>query len=61
MKILTIIAVTFIAAFITSLLLDFDLFAKNIVRYVLVVALIITEFVIGFFYAKSESILKTKN
>jgi hypothetical protein len=55
MKILKIIIATFLIAFATSTLLDFDVFSKNIVRYILVVILIITELLIGFFYAKSET------
>lgn len=54
MKILIIILVTFILAFITSALFELKFIETNIVRYGLVVLLIIIELLTGFFYIKSE-------
>ena len=54
MKIALIILVTFILAFITSALFELDFIAKNPVRYILVIALILIELLTGFFYIKSE-------
>jgi len=54
MKILTIIVLTFIIAFVTSSLLELDFFSKNPVRYALLVLLIIIELATGYFYIKSE-------
>lgn len=54
MKILLIITVTFILAFVTSFLYEIDFVSQNIVRYILVLLLIIIELLTGFFYIKTE-------
>lgn len=54
MKIISIIIATFLVAILTSILLEFDFFSRNPVRYILVVLLIILELLTGFFYVKSE-------
>ena len=54
MKILAIILITFILAFITSALFELEFIAHNPVRYILVIALILIELLTGFFYIKSE-------
>jgi len=54
MKILAIILITFILAFITSALFELDFIDKNTVRQFLVVFLILIELLTGFFYIKSE-------
>jgi hypothetical protein len=53
MKILKIIIVTFLLAFLTSALLELTWIAHNPVRYILVVLLISIELLTGFFYAKN--------
>lgn len=47
LKIVSIILLTFLVAFLTSLLLELDLF-KNPVRYALVVLLILFELYVGY-------------
>jgi len=54
MKIITAILTTFLIAFATSLLYEFDFISKNIIRYILVLMLIIIEILTGFFYIKTE-------
>lgn len=54
MKILAIILITFILAFITSALFELKYIDENPVRYVLVILLILIELLTGFFYIKSE-------
>lgn len=54
MKITLIILITFILALITSTLFELDFIAKNPVRYILVIVLILIELLTGFFYIKSE-------
>jgi len=54
MKIIAAILVTFLIAFATSLLYEFDFISKNIIRYSLVLMLIIIEILTGFFYVKTE-------
>jgi hypothetical protein len=54
MKIIAAISITFILAFATSTLYEFDFINRNPVRYVLVLILILIELVTGFFYIKSE-------
>jgi hypothetical protein len=54
MKIAIIILLTFLFAFATSALLEFNFIQKNPVRYTLVVFLISIELLTGFFYIKSE-------
>jgi VIT1/CCC1 family predicted Fe2+/Mn2+ transporter len=53
LKIILIIFTTFIITFVTSLLLEIEIF-KNIVRYVLVILLIIFELYVGFILYKSS-------
>lgn len=47
LKIVSIILLTFLVAFLTSLLLELDLF-KNPVRYALIVLLILFELYVGY-------------
>lgn len=54
MKIIILIISVFIIAMFTSALLEWDFIAKNPIRYILVVMLIVFELVTGFFYMKSE-------
>jgi VIT1/CCC1 family predicted Fe2+/Mn2+ transporter len=53
LKIILIIFTTFIITFLTSLLLEIQIF-KNIVRYILVILLIIFELYVGFILYKSS-------
>ncbi|TVZ55608.1 hypothetical protein OD91_0863 [Lutibacter sp. Hel_I_33_5] len=52
LKLILVIFSTFLIAFITSLLLELELF-KNLVRYILVVLLIIFELYLGFIVYQS--------
>jgi hypothetical protein len=54
MKILKIIIITFIIAFLTSLMFEWDFVDKNVIRKILVVIMIVMELVAGFFYIKTE-------
>jgi len=55
MKQTILITLVFVIAFATSLLLDIELIFKNNVRYTIVVAFIIVEFIIGFLALKEIS------
>ena len=63
MKILKVILITFIIAFITSALYEIPFINTNPVRYVLVIVLIIIELMAGFGYTIYEikKIIKTKS
>ena len=47
LKLISIIVLTFLAAFATSLLLEFNIF-KNPIRYALVIMLVLVELYFGF-------------
>lgn len=54
MKIVLIIILTFILAFVTSALFELACIAENPVRYALVVLLIVVELIASYFYIKTE-------
>ncbi len=58
-KIISVIICTFLIAFLTSLLLELEMF-QNPVRYILVILLIIIEFYFGYIIYKFVSITKFK-
>jgi len=51
-QIITTIAVTYLLLFVTSFLLDLQIISISIVRRILVIMLLITEFTIGFLILK---------
>lgn len=55
MKQLLVILLTFTTTFATSFLLDLHFINCNIVRYVIVIAFIIVQFIIGFQILKTIS------
>lgn len=54
-KIILAFLVTFLLAFATSGLFEFEFITKNVVRYILVIFLIIIQLLIGFFFIKDEA------
>jgi preprotein translocase subunit SecY len=60
MKILKIILATFIIAFATSALYEFNFIEKNPVRYILVILLIVFELIAGICFAiwKLKEVIK---
>jgi hypothetical protein len=54
MKILSIIVITFVIAFATTLLYDLEFVKNNIARIILTTLLILLEMATGFFYVKVQ-------